>query len=108
MKVYKLSDEVLGRIINILQEAMISGVDILDLFRMMQLTQSDEDENELTLTSDYRDSIKKWHDEITKMLEKRQEQFSDSHGGILVGTGQTNECGGVCSCECDCESKKVN
>ena len=108
MKVFKLSDEVLGRIINILQEAMISGVDILDLFRMMQLTQSEEDENELTLTDDYRESIKKWHNDIALMLEKRQEEYVDNHGGLLVGTGQTNECGGVCSCDCECDSKKVN
>ena len=85
----RLSDSVLGRIINILQEAMIAGVDILDLMREMRLTTTPD--HQLVLTEEYTTKVDVWHKEIEAMLVKRQAD----HGGLLQGTGNCTSVGGT-------------
>jgi hypothetical protein len=51
---YKMTDEVIGQIGKLVQLAIITGTDIVDNLRMIELTQSESDSEKLTLTPEYR------------------------------------------------------
>lgn len=89
-KIYRMSDELLGRVLNVIQEAMISGTDVLDLFREMEMKPSDDDPHHLVLTDDYRAKIDAWHKDIEDILKKREQEFTEQHGGLIVGTGDAS------------------
>lgn len=50
---FKLSDQVLFRIVQIIQEGIITGIDVTDLMRQIVLVQHAEDQNQLVLDEDY-------------------------------------------------------
>lgn len=62
---YKLSDTVLYRVMQIVQEAMLTGIDCVDLLRMIRLEPVNGSE-ELVLTQEYMDSVIAGHQ---KMLD---------------------------------------
>lgn len=39
MKTYKLDDSVLARVVEIVQEAFLTGIDCVDMMRMIELTE---------------------------------------------------------------------
>lgn len=51
---YSLSDEVISQIAKLVQLAIITGTDIVDNLRMMDLEQDSSDSGTLTLTDEYR------------------------------------------------------
>lgn len=57
---YKVSDSVWHRVVQIIQEAMITGVDCADLMRQVRLTVSD-DNSTLVLTSAYEKQVSEMH-----------------------------------------------
>jgi hypothetical protein len=69
-KKMKLNDEVIAHISKLVQLAIISGTDVVDHFRMIRLTPS---ENELFLEENYRsqidDNIKKMVNEVNNKLK---------------------------------------
>ena len=85
----RLSKSVLGRLLNIIQEAMIAGVDIMDLMYEMRLTTTED--HQIVLTEEYTKKVDAWHAEIEEMLIKRQKE----HGGVLEGTGDCTTAGGI-------------
>ena len=70
MKTYKLCDTVLARVMQIVQEAMLTGTDCVDLMRVMEVQESDE--GVLVLTDSYKQLVKKEHDDLIKLAEERQ------------------------------------
>jgi len=75
MKDLKISDEVWHRIVQIIQEAMLEGVDCADLLRMVRVSQSDTT-GELMLTDEYKQSVKEMHEKLleqAKLLGERSE-----------------------------------
>lgn len=97
---FRFSDQIIARILNVIQEAMIAGVDVLDLFRQMQMKPADGDPHELVLTDEYTKVVDKWHAEIVRELEKRRddseaEQFGVAEDqGVIYGTGPARSTGG--------------
>ncbi len=57
---YKVSDSVWHRVVQIIQEAMITGVDCADLMRQIRLTTS-EDTTTLVLTQAYEKQVHEMH-----------------------------------------------
>lgn len=74
MKNYKIADEVWHRIVQIIQEAMLEGVDCADLLRMVRVTASDTT-GDLVLTEEYKQSVKEMHE---KLLEQAKELANKS------------------------------
>lgn len=85
-KKYKLSDEFIGRVINIFQEAMISGTDALDLFRQMEIQPDSTDKNVLVMTDDYRKVVDRWHKQIEDDLKEREKKAT-----CIQGTGSLDQ-----------------
>jgi hypothetical protein len=72
---YKLSDNVIGRIAQIIQESMLLGIDAVDLMRQIEIEPSGTDT--LELTSTYVKSVKDMH---VKLLEEAERLDREQHG----------------------------
>ena len=70
MRTYKLCDTVLARVMQIVQEAMLTGTDCVDLMRVMELQEGNS--GTLVLTDGYKQLVKKEHDDLIKLAEERQ------------------------------------
>jgi hypothetical protein len=79
MKNYKIADEVWHRIVQIIQEAMLEGVDCADLLRMVRVAASDTTD-ELVLTEEYKQSVKEMHE---KLLEQAK-QIANKTATLIV------------------------
>ena len=60
----KLDDSVLVRIVQIIQEAMLTGTDCVDYMRLIELETSENDK--LVLTQNYVDTVKKEHNDLVE------------------------------------------
>ena len=52
---YKMTDEVIGQIGKLVQLAIITGTDVIDNLRMIEMTPSDTEDGKLSLTPEYRE-----------------------------------------------------
>lgn len=71
-KTYALSDDVLRRIVQIVQEGMMLGTDVTDLMRDMRLTTSGDMfgvSEMLTLTEEYVVSVRDSHEKLLQKIE---------------------------------------
>lgn len=80
---YALRDDVLNRLVQIVQEAFLTGVDCTDLLRQIRLEVTDSASLELesgqslgrhhllSLTSDYRQQVKEGHERMVAEIEKK-------------------------------------
>ena len=66
----KLDDSVLGRIVQIIQEAMLTGTDCVDYMRLIELETSENDK--LVLTQNYVDTVKKEHNDLVEFAKTQQ------------------------------------
>ena len=67
-----LADSVLARIVQIIQEGMLLGVDVSDLMRQIKLKQSTLDPTSLILTDEYVVSINQMHVHLVEEAERLQ------------------------------------
>lgn len=66
---YNLSDNVIARIVQILQEGLMSGTDITDHMRMIRV--EPDDTGSLQLTQDYVKQVEEGYEKLNaEMLEK--------------------------------------
>lgn len=63
---YTLSNEVISHVAKLLQMAILSGTDVVDHLRMIRVTASEENDEELVLTSEYREVS---DSQVQKMLD---------------------------------------
>ena len=63
---YTLSNEVIFHLAKVLQMAILSGTDVIDHLRMIKVTESKENNEELVLTDKYREIS---DSQIQKMLD---------------------------------------
>mgnify|MGYP001323894306 CR=1 FL=1 len=63
---YTLSNEVVAHIAKLLQMAILSGTDVVDHIRMIKLTTSEDDNETLVMTEEYREMS---DGQVQKMLE---------------------------------------
>lgn len=71
-KVYKISDEVAMRMVQIFQEAVIFGVDGADLMRQVRLVQDASDPEVMTLDPSYISEVEEHHQKYVSEAEARQ------------------------------------
>lgn len=67
---YKLTDSVWHRVVQIIQEAMLMGIDCADLLRQVRLKESDET-GVLDLSDSYREQVESMHEKYLADLEER-------------------------------------
>ena len=66
----KLSDDVLARIVQIFQEAMLTGTDCSDLMRQIQVEVDPVDSTQLAFTPAYVELVKRQHDQLLQRAEE--------------------------------------
>jgi len=89
---FGLSDQVIARIAQIVQEGMLLGVDVVDLLRQIRVTREVTEDGvgtgQLVLTDDYRRQVKVMHDRLVAEAERLQaaggEQEPEENTSFLV------------------------
>lgn len=66
MSNFKLSDSVSMRLVQIFQEAIMTGVDGADLLRQVRLQVDENDTSTLVLTPEYAQQVKDMHEKLLK------------------------------------------
>jgi hypothetical protein len=77
---YKLDDSVLHRIVQIVQEAFLTGVDCADIMRQIELEHKGGiamGPAKLTLTEEYKELVKRQHEEMLKFAEEQSKKKSE-------------------------------
>ncbi len=69
---FHLADSVLHRVVQILQEALLTGTDISDILRQIEVCQDSTDPNQLVLTNRYVDMVRKQHESMLKFAEEQK------------------------------------
>lgn len=68
---FNLSDSVLHRVVQIVQEGILLGIDVADLLRQIRLSPSAENDSTLVLTKEYVELVeashRKYLDDIAKL-----------------------------------------
>ena len=70
---FKLSDSVLHRVVQIVQEGILLGIDVADLLRQIKLTPDTSSESTLVLTKEYVELVESSH---KKYLEELSEKIT--------------------------------
>jgi hypothetical protein len=86
---YGLSDQVIARIAQIVQESMMTGIDCVDLLRQVRVEAS-EGGHLLALTDDYKQLVKTMHDRLLADAERLQREAevkaaTDTAGKLFGG-----------------------
>lgn len=76
-KTFRMSDSVLHRFVQIVQEAFLTGTDVSDHLRMVEMKIDDTNPHMLVLTDEYVDMVHKQHESMLKFLESQQTVSSD-------------------------------
>ncbi len=66
---YKLSDNVLRRIVQVMQEGLLTGTDITDHMRMIRLEENVDDTTQLVLTDEYKGIVENQHETMLHEIE---------------------------------------
>jgi exoribonuclease R len=66
---FRFDDSVIARIVQILQEGMIMGVDVTDLMRQIRVEEATDGES-LVQTEAYRLQVKETHDKLLKQADE--------------------------------------
>jgi hypothetical protein len=67
---YKLSDDVLRRIVQIVQEGFLTGTDVADHMRMISLDFDENDGERLVLTENYKKLVENQHELMLSEIEE--------------------------------------
>lgn len=84
----RFADSVWHRVVQIVQEAMLMGVDCADLLRQVRVVPDASDPNVLVLSADYQRQVKEMHD---KMLQQARELQQQQTGNKFIITGGNGE-----------------
>lgn len=84
MAKFKFSDNVSLRMVQIFQEALLTGIDGADLLRQVEVEPSVEDPEKLVLTEDYRKLVARSHEELLRRAEELSAS-SKKPSGIIGG-----------------------
>jgi hypothetical protein len=80
--VYKLSDNVIARIAQILQEGLLLGIDVVDLLRQIEVEVA-PDGSELNLTDPYLKRVLDHHNKLLEELEALRAQSESERTNIV-------------------------
>lgn len=86
---FKLSDSVSMRLVQIFQEAIMTGVDGADLLRQVRLQVSESDPEALVLTPAYEQQVKEMYAKLE--AEALRLQAAQAPKGLIIGgDGESN------------------
>ena len=74
---FKFADSVWYRVVQIVQEAMLTGVDCADILRQVRVVSDSTDDHVLVLSIDYERHVREMHD---KMLQQARD-IQSAHSG---------------------------
>jgi len=85
----KIADSVWHRVVQIVQEAMLTGVDCGDLLRQVRVVPDDTDSHVLVLSADYEKQVKDMH---AKLLQQAREiqAASGANRFVIQRPGSSN------------------
>lgn len=84
----RFADSVWHRVVQIVQEAMLTGVDCADLLRQVRVVPDASDPNVLVLSADYQKQVKEMHE---KMLQQAREmQAAQTGNKYIIGDDEHN------------------
>ena len=83
----KFSDSVWHRVVNCVQEAMLTGVDCSDLLRQVRVVPDESDPHVLVLSPDYERQVKEMHEKLLKQAREMQAAAQAGPRFIISGRG---------------------
>jgi len=68
----KFADSIWHRVVQIVQEAMLTGVDCSDLLRQIRVEHDEEDASTLVLTLEYQRQVRSMHEKLLQQAKDLQ------------------------------------
>ena len=81
----KFADSVWHRVVQIVQEAMLTGVDCADLLRQVRVVPDASDPHVLVLSAEYQKQVREMHE---KMLQQAREMAAAQTGNNFIIPGE--------------------
>lgn len=89
MSEMKFADAVWHRVVQIVQEAMLTGVDCADLLRQIRVVPDETDDHVLVLSAEYQKQVREMHEKLLKQAHDLQ--ATGAHKFIIPGSdGDSN------------------
>jgi hypothetical protein len=88
MKDMRFADNVWHRVVQIVQEAMLTGVDCSDLLRQVRVVPDETDPHVLVLSPEYQKHIRDMHE---KLLDQARELQAQQTGNKFIIPGPGND-----------------
>lgn len=76
---YRLDDSVIARVAQILQEAILTGTDIVDHLRALQLCPNSS--GHLIMSENYKASVDREHERMLSSMDARRRVLNESDNG---------------------------
>jgi len=67
---YRLSDNVLRRVVQLMQEGLLTGTDVTDHMRMIRLEENADDSEQLELTVEYKKLVDLQHESMLREVDE--------------------------------------
>lgn len=83
----KLADSVLHRVVQCIQEGMLTGTDVSDSLRQITLCQDNTDPHVLVLTPEYEEQVKTMHEKMLAEAQKLADKRSATEEPQIIGIG---------------------
>ncbi len=74
-KVYSLNDEVWHKVVQVVQLAMLTGIDVVDYFRQIRVVESSQQDSDLVLSESYKVIFDKTIEDLQHHLENQMKQM---------------------------------
>lgn len=87
---FKFADSFFHRVVQIIQEAMITGVDCADLMRQIRVTASEDDLQVLVLSPEYEKQVRAMHEKLLSQAKELQEKQAGNRFIIPDGSSSSN------------------
>lgn len=87
MSKFKFADSVSMRLVQIFQEAIMTGVDGADLLRQVQLVPDESDPHVLVLSPEYQQQVRETHAKLEAQAQELQAQRGPK---LILGGGEGN------------------
>lgn len=84
----KFADRVWHRVVQIVQEAMLTGVDCADLLRQVRVVPDSSDPHVLVLSDEYEKQVKEMH---IKLLQQARDMQAAATGNKFVIPGTSGD-----------------
>lgn len=88
MNMMKFADNVWHRVVQIVQEAMLTGVDCSDLLRQIRVVPDESDPHVLVLSPEYQKQVREMHE---KMLDQARELQAQQEGNKFIIPGSNSD-----------------